>query len=92
MPTAAQVPRWLFDDRTVENEIYAVHTQTPRFVARMQLEDEFEELPALRLEIDGGWIAVPVEWFDRYDRTTFNREEMEESANAAWKRFDRDID
>lgn len=88
MPTAA-VPRWLFDDRTVENEIYAVHTQTPRFVARIHYEEEFAEAPALRLEIDGGWIAVPVEWFDKYDRTTFNRQEMEQSTGEAWKRFDR---
>jgi|EndMetStandDraft_8_1072994.scaffolds.fasta_scaffold93447_2 hypothetical protein len=27
-----------------------------------------------------------------YDRTTFNREEMEQSVSAAWKRFDRDND
>jgi hypothetical protein len=31
----------------------------------------------------------PVEWIDSYDRATFNRQEMEESISAAWRRFDR---
>ena len=86
------VPRWLFDSTSVDNQVFAVHTQSPRFVARLRFEEEFQEDPPLCLHIDGGWIAEPVEWFDRYDRTTFNREEMEQSVSAAWKHFDRDND
>jgi hypothetical protein len=66
--------------------------ETPRFIARQWFEEEFPEDPPLCLHISGGWLAVPIEWFDGYDLTTFNREEMEESINAAWKRFDRDND
>ncbi|OAI52403.1 hypothetical protein AYO47_06200 [Planctomyces sp. SCGC AG-212-M04] len=90
MPTATQVPRWLFDNATVDNQVFAVHTQSPRFVARLRYEEEFQEDPPVCLHIDGGWIADPVEWFDRYDRTTFNRDEMEQSLNVSWRRFERD--
>jgi hypothetical protein len=81
------IPRWLFDNTSVDNQVYAVHVHSPRFVARLRFEEEVQADPRVCLHIDGGLIAEPVEWFDRYDRTTFNRDEMEQSINVAWKRF-----
>ena len=90
MPIDVQTPRWLFDNTSSPNQVFIVHTHTPRFVARLRYEEEFQEDPSVCMRIDGGWIAEPVEWFDRYDRTTFNVEEMTDSIGQAWKRFDRD--
>ena len=89
MPTA-QVPRWLIGNTSIANEVFVVHTHSPRFVARMRYEEEFEELPRPVIAVSGGWLAVPVEWTDAFDRTTWNAEEMEESLSIAWRRFERD--
>jgi hypothetical protein len=88
--TETTTPRWLFNNTSGLNQVFIVHTQSPRFIARLRYAEELQEDPPVCLHIDGGWIVEPVEWFDRYDRTTFNREEMEASVNEAWQRFDRD--
>lgn len=85
-----QIPRWLFDNTSALNEVFVVHTQSPRFIARLRYDEDCEEVSPPYIGIDSGWLAVPVEWFDAFDPTTWNSQEMEDSLNAAWKRFDRD--
>jgi hypothetical protein len=85
MTIDVQVPRWLLDGTSVDNEFFVIHAQSPRLIARVQYDEGCEEVSPPFVRIDGGWLAVPVEWIDRYDRTTWNSQEMEDSLNAALK-------
>ena len=85
-----QIPRWLFDNTSSLNEIFVVHTHSPRFIARLRYDEDCDDVLPPFVGTDSGWLAVPAQWIDAYDRTTWNSQEMEDSLNVAWKQFDRD--
>jgi len=77
----------LFDRTSSTNELYVVHTHTPRFIASWELDRETEGLDEPVIRIQGGWAAVSCQWMDPYDKATFDMEEITTSLTVAWKLF-----
>lgn len=84
---AQHIPRWLFGGGAEASEAFVIHTQSPRFIALLQ---DFAGASGQSIPVDGGWFAVPVEWIDPFDRSTFNIEEMQTSLNSAFEQSERD--
>ncbi|QEI06092.1 hypothetical protein FXN63_09780 [Pigmentiphaga aceris] len=88
---SVRTDRWIIGEGTDSQFEYLVHVGAPRFICKVDVDDDASALLGFHLELDNGEILYDFVWYDAAPTTPTERQAIVDGASQALARNTRKL-